>query len=158
MFQTPTIWVSDDSSEPQQSRFGILGSLRTTWTLRTPRVCGGHFVFFVPNPYNMGVYGLPWTLAVKIWQFDLTQDHLDPEDTEGMRRSLCSFCSKPLQYGYLWTPLEPSSQDLAIWPDSGPPGHRGYAEVTLPFLFQTPTIWVSMDSPGPQQSRFGNLT
>ena len=61
---------------------------------------GGHFVYLVPNPYNMGVYGLPWTPAVKIWKFDLTQDpDLDPEDTEGMQWS-------PLQYWCLWTPLD----------------------------------------------------
>ena len=66
---------------------------------------------FVPNPYNMGVYGLPWTPAVKIWHFELTQN---PEDTEGMRRSLCIFCSKPLQYGCLWTPLATSNQDLTF--------------------------------------------
>ena len=74
-----------DFRGPQQSRFGNLTSLRTTWT---PRVCGGHFAFFVPNPNNMGVYGLPWTPAVQSWQFDLTQDpDLDPEDTEGMQWS-----------------------------------------------------------------------
>ena len=37
----------------------------------------------------MGVYGLPWTPAVKIWKFELTQDQLDTEDTKGMQRSLC---------------------------------------------------------------------
>ena len=57
----------------------------------------------------MGVYGLPWTPAVKIWQFDLTQDHLDPEDTEdtkGMRRTLCLFVPNPYNkgvYGLAWT-------------------------------------------------------
>ena len=80
-----TYWVPMDSPGPQHPRFDISSWLRTTWTLRKPRVCGGHFAFFVPNPYNMGVYGLPWTPAVKIWQFKLTQDNLD---TEGMRRSL----------------------------------------------------------------------
>ena len=102
----------------------------------------------------MGVNRLPWTPAVKIWTFDLTQDHLDPEDTEGNQRSLCPFCSKSLQYGCLQTPLEHSIQDLEIWADSRPTGHwghRGYAVVT-------PIILVSMDSPGPQQSRFGNLS
>ena len=108
-----------NSPGPPQSRFDILSWLRTTWTLRTPRVCGGHFAFFVRNPYNMGVYGLPWTPAVKIWQFDLTQDHLDPEDPEGMRRSLCLFCSKPLQYGCLWTRMDPSND---FWGDSHPRG------------------------------------
>ena len=105
--------------------------------------------FFVTKLHNMGTVGLLWTPGIKMGHFELTQDHLDPEDPKGMRRSLCLFCSKPLQYGCLWTPLDPSSQDLAIWPDSGPPeprGHRGYVKVTLPFLFQTPTIWVSMDS------------
>ena len=69
----------------------------------------------------MGVYGLPGT--VKIWHFELTQDHLDTDVTEGMRRSLRLFCSQPLQYGCLWTPLDTSSQDLAILADSGPHGH-----------------------------------
>ena len=95
-----TYWVPMDSPGPQQSRFGNLTSLRTTWTPRTPRVCEGHFAFLVPSPYNIGVYGLPWTPAVKIWKFDLTQDPgLDPEDTEGMQWS-------PLQYWCLWTPLD----------------------------------------------------
>ena len=135
-----------NSPGPPQSRFDILSWLRTTWTLRTPRVTEGHFVFFVPNLYNMGVYGLPWTPTSKIWDFELTQDHLDPEDTEGNRRSLRPFCSQPLQYGCLWTPLDPSNQDLTFWANSRPPGHRGYVEVILPFLFQTPTIWAT-DSP-----------
>ena len=43
----------------------------------------GHFVFSVPNPYNMGVYGLPRTPAVKILHFELTQDQLVTEATEG---------------------------------------------------------------------------
>ena len=97
-----------NSPGPPQSRFDILSWLRTTWTLRTPRVTEGHFVFFVPNPYNMGVYGLPWTPTSKIWHFELTQDHLDTEDTEGNRRSLCPFWSQLLQYGCLWTPLDPA--------------------------------------------------
>ena len=58
---------------------------------------------------TLHTHELPWTPATKIWHFELTQDHLD---TEGNRRSLCQFCFKPLQYGCLWTPLDPSSQDL----------------------------------------------
>ena len=152
LFPTPTIWVSTDSPGPQQPRFDILSWLGTPRTLRTPRVPGGHFVIFVSNPCNMGVYGLPWTPAIKIWHFKLTWDPKDTEDTEGTRRSLCHFCFKSLQYGCLWTPLDPSNQDLTFWADLGPQGHwghRGYPEVTLSFLFQTLTIWVSMDSPGP---------
>ena len=107
------------------------------------------------KPGNMGTNELPWTPTSKIWHFELTQDHLDTEDTEGNRRSLCLFFSKPLQYGCLWTPLDPHIQDLTFWADSGP---WGYAKVTLPFLFQTPTILVSMDSPGPQQTGFDILS
>ena len=83
LLQNPTMWVSTDSPGPQQSSFGILSGLRTTWALRTPRVTEGHFVLSVPNPCNMGIYGLPWTPATKIWHFELTQFHLDTEDTEG---------------------------------------------------------------------------
>ena len=39
---------------------------QATLTLRTPRVCRGHFVILVSNPNNMGVYGLPWTPAIRI--------------------------------------------------------------------------------------------
>ena len=48
------------------------------------------------------------------------------------------FCYKSLLYGCLQT--------------------EGNAEVTLSFLFATPTIWVSTDSPGHQQSRFAILS
>ena len=84
----------------------------------------GHF-FFVPNPNNMGVYRLPWTQAIKIWHFELTQDHLETEDSKGMRRLLCFSSSKPLQHGCLQTPLVTSNQDLAFWAISGQPGHWG---------------------------------
>ena len=45
----------------------------------------------------MGVYGLPGT--VKIWHFELTQDHLDTDVTEGMRRSLRFFVRNPYNTG-----------------------------------------------------------
>ena len=131
LLETPTIWVSTYSPGPQQSRFDILGWLWTPRTLRSPRVPGGPFAIFVRNPNNMCVYRLPWTPAIAIWHFELTQDHLNTEDTEGARRSLCLSCSKPLQYGCLRTSLDPSYQDLSFWADSGPPGHWGCAEVTL---------------------------
>ena len=102
--QNPPIWAPLDSSEPKETKWDILSSLRTTWTLRTPRVTEGHFVFFVPNLYNMGVYGLPWTPPSKIWHFELTQDHLDTEDTVGVQRSLGSFIQIPTLWvsrGYL---------------------------------------------------------
>ena len=70
-------------------------------------MCGGHFAFFVPYPYIMGVYGLSWTAAVKIWHFKLTQDHLGTEDTKGVWRSLCLFVPNPYNmgvYGLPWTP------------------------------------------------------
>ena len=114
------IWVSMNSPGPPLPRFDILSWLRTTWTLMTPRS-----LFFVPNPYNMGVYGLPWTQAIKIWHFELTQDHLEAEDSKGMRRLLCFSSSKPLQYGCLQTPLVTSDQDLTFWAESGQPGHWG---------------------------------
>ena len=55
----------------------------------------------------MGVYGLPWTPAVKTWQFGLTQDHLDPEDTEGCGGHFAFFVPNPYNmgvYGLAWTP------------------------------------------------------
>ena len=74
-----------------------MGHFELTRDPKDPRTltCGGHFVFFVPNPYNMGVYGLPGTPTVKIWHFELTQDHLDTDNTEGMQRSLCFLFSTP---------------------------------------------------------------
>ena len=55
----------------------------------------------------MGVCGLPWTPAVKIWQFDLTKDHLDPEDPEGIEGHFVFFVPNPYNmdvYGLPWTP------------------------------------------------------
>ena len=101
-----------------RSRFGILSWLRTTWKLRTLRVCEGYFAFLVPNPYNMGVYRLHWSQAIKIWHFELYQDNLDTEDSKGMQRSLCLFVPNPYNgCNCLWTPLNPSSQDSAFWAD-----------------------------------------
>ena len=88
--------------------------------------------------------------------FELTQDPEGIEEPKGMQRSLF-FVPNP--YTTIWVSTDsPEQLDLAFWTDSRPPGHwchRGYAEVTSSFLFATPTIWVSMDSPGHQQSRFG---
>ena len=154
LLETPTIWVSTYSPGPQQSWFDILGWLWTPRTLRSPRVPGGPFAIFVRNPNNMCVYRLPWTPAIAIWHFELTQDHLNTEDTEGARRSLCLSCSKPLQYGCLRTSLDPSYQDLSFWADSGPPGHWGCAEVTL-------LIYKSKQNPQKVQvdrRRFSNMT
>ena len=75
----------------------------------------------------MGVYGLPGT--VKIWHFELTQDHLDTDDTE-----VTSFL---LQIPIIWVSTD----------------RRECRGRTLSFLFATPTIWVSTDSPGHQQPR-----
>ena len=50
----------------------------------------------------MGVHRLPWTKGVKIWQFELTYDHLDTEDTKGIQRSLHLFVPKP----YKWVPRD----------------------------------------------------
>ena len=127
-----------DPPGPQQPRCDILSWLKTTWT---PRVYGGHFAFFVPNPYNMSVYGLPWTPTVKLWHLDRA-DSVPPGHwwrwghffatnpynmgvyrPKGMQRSLCLFCLQPQQYGCQQTPLDTNSQDLPFWADSGPPGH-----------------------------------
>ena len=110
--QNPSIWVPLDYSRPRKSKWEILSWPGTPRTLRT-LTCGGHFVFFVPNPYNMGVYGLPGTPTVKIWHFELTQDHLDTDDTKGMRSGgPFVFCSQPLQYECLRTPWTPT---VKIW-------------------------------------------
>ena len=56
------------------------------------------------KPYNMCVYGLPLTPAIKVWHFELPWD---PKDTEGIWRYL--FHCKLLQYECLWTPLTSAS-------------------------------------------------
>ena len=96
-FQTPTKWVSTDYPVSQRSWFGIL-----SW-LRTLRVCGGPFVFFVPNPYNVGVYILPWTQAVimTFWASLGPQGHWG-----GWEGPFVSFVKNPYNmgvYGLPWT-------------------------------------------------------
>ena len=64
-------------------------------------------MFFVLNPCNMSVYGLPWTPTVKICHFELTQDHLDTDDTK-----VTFFVPNPYNmgvYGLPWT------QAIKIW-------------------------------------------
>ena len=69
LFQTPTIWVSTDSPGPQQPRFYFLSSEMTldpkdTEVTKDMQRLHCHFS---RNPYNVGAYRLPWTLAVRIW-------------------------------------------------------------------------------------------
>ena len=122
--QNPSIWVPLDFSRPRKSKWEILSWPGTPRTLRT-LTCGGHFVFFVPNPYNMGVYGLPGTPTVKIW-------HLDRADSgppghwwhRGYAEVPLFFVLNPYNmsvYGLPWTPT------VKLWhldrADSVPPGH-----------------------------------
>ena len=103
----------------------------------------------------MGTNELPWTPTSKIWHLELTQDHLDTEDTEGNRRSLCLFFPNPYNmgvYGLPWTPTSKIGQ-FELTQD-----HLDTDATKVTFLFQIPTIWVSTDSPGPKQSRFGILS
>ena len=51
---------------------------------------------FVPNPYNMGFYQLPWTPATKICHFELTQDHLNTEDAKGTKITLSFLFLTPI--------------------------------------------------------------
>ena len=61
------------------------------------------------------------------------------------------------QYGYLRTPLDLSNQ---FWGGSDPGGpnlgpRAFWRQIQKSaHLSQNPTIWVSVDSPGPQQSQF----
>ena len=80
----------------------------------------------------MGVYALPWTPAIKIDILSWPKD-LGPW---GCAEVPYLFCPKPLQYGFLGTPLDPSNQDLTFWANLGPPGQwgdRGWADVLFHF-------------------------
>ena len=88
----------------------------------------------------------PWE-AVLYRRLHFLDPWLGPRGPQRSLRAL-NFTLKTLQYGCLRTPLDPSNQDLAFWVDSGQPGLwglRGLVEVTLLFLFQTPTIF-SLDT------------
>ena len=68
-----------------------------------------------------------------------------------------SFCSKPLKYGCLQTPLKLKSQDLVVWAELWPPGHwghQGYMEVTSSFCSKT---LQNGRLQTPLDPRFGNL-
>ena len=52
----------------------------------------------------MGVYGLPWTPAVKFWHFGLTQDHLDTEATEVCGGHIVILVSNPYNMGVYGLP------------------------------------------------------
>ena len=114
LFQTPTIFSLDTSD--QDLTFWVESGQPGHWGLRGYAEVTSSF--FAPNPYNMGVYRLHWSQAIKIWHFELYQDNLDTEDSKGMQRSLCLFVPNPYNgCNCLWTPLYPSSQDSAFWAD-----------------------------------------
>ena len=52
---------------------------------------GGSFIIFVTTPYNMDVYKLPWTTAIKISHFDLTWD---TEDNKSEKKIFFNFDSE----------------------------------------------------------------
>ena len=93
LFQTPMILVGTNFPWPKHSRFDVLSWLAT---LRTPRLCKGSSIF-LPNPYDVGVDGLPLIHVFKIW-FSCWLGTLRTARGEGVRKSFCIFCSKPLQY------------------------------------------------------------
>ena len=93
LFQTTMISVGTNFPWPKHSRFDVLSWLAT---LRTPRLCKGSSIF-LPNPYDVGVVGLPLIHVFKIW-FSCWHGTLKTARGEGVRKSFCIFCSKPLQY------------------------------------------------------------
>ena len=85
----------------------------------------------------MGFYGIPWIPAIKIKHFELT------------------LFQTPM-ISWVRTFLDPSIQDLMFWADLQPWGHRGCAKVHQ-YSYQTPMMWVWMDSPWSTYSRFDFL-
>ena len=129
LFQTPMISVGTNFPWPKHSRFDVLSWLAT---LRTPRLCKGSSIF-LPNPYDVGVDGLPLIHVFKIFLADL-----GPWRQRGAR-----VCGNPSVFfaqnlynmsECLSTPLDPSIWDLTFWADMGPPGHWGCVEVHLFFV------------------------
>ena len=67
------------------------------------------------NGYTVKLWGKPiFFLFDKIWHFELTWDPKTTEVTKGVRRSIYHFCHTHLQYGCLWTLLDPNNRDLAF--------------------------------------------
>ena len=80
-----------------------------------------------------------------------------PQGSFGPKFKNLYFSHKTPQYGCLWTPLDLSSHNLTFLSSLGPQGYerafwRQIQKSAL--LSQNPTIWVSVDSPGPRQSQF----
>ena len=80
-----------------------------------------------------------------------------PGSQQSRLNILSWLCSKPLWYWWVRTFLDPSIQDLMFWADLQPWGHRGCAKVHQ-YSYQTPMMWVWMDSPWSTYSRFFLLT
>ena len=110
----------------------------------------GHWLlqgqFFVPNSYNMGVYGLPWTLQSKyafLCFLRRTRTLWTPRVGEG------------LSVFILWNPnsmavyrLDPSHQNLPFWTDLGPNRPQtksSFPKKLLSFDFLIYTMWAEHD-------------
>ena len=146
-----------DSPGPQQSQFDIF---ELTWTSRVRKgllAPNSKICTFVTKPIiwvSVDSSG-PQQLFGGVTRIPMVQIWV--QGPFGTKFKNLHFCHKTPQYGCLWTRLGPSN---FLGGDSDPGGPNlgprvFWRQIQKSALFsQNPTIWVSMDSPGPQQSFF----
>ena len=107
----------------------------------------------------MGIYGLPWTLAISFGVVRTPGVQIWVQGPFGAKFKNLPFCHKTPRYGCLWTRLG-LSNFLGGDSDPGGPnlGPRAFwRQIQKSELFsQNPVIWVSVDSSGSQQSFGGD--
>ena len=109
--QNPTILVSVDSPGPQQPFLGWLGPQGSKFGSKDLLAPNLKFWTSITKLHKMGAYGIPWTLAVKIWHFRADFDLVGIRAFWQRINKLC-FSHESKKYGCLWTPLNRSP---VIW-------------------------------------------
>ena len=134
--------------------FKVIWSLGPNFCSKGPLAPNSKNCNFLIKPHNTGVYGLAWTPAL-IFEviFDYGTKFLN-QGPFGPNLKKMQFSHKIPQNGCLWNYLDPRNHCKVIWTLRPNFCSKGlWPQIQKIAIFsQNPTIWVSMDSPGPKQS------
>ena len=156
-----------NSLDPRNQGGTLLSWLRPSrgsWGPISNLAGNSNFLDFFTKPNNMGVYGLPWTSATKIWHFWADSGPLEGPGVQFYVwweiQIFLDFFTKPNNMGVYWLSWTSATKASHFWADSNPPeGPRVPFQIWREIQFflissQNQTKWVSTDSPRPCQPRF----
>ena len=84
---------------PQQSVFREFGPLGQSFGAKGLLEPNSKIRTFVTKPYNMGVYGLPCTLAISFWGIWIPVPNFGSKGLLEPNSKICTFVTKPYNMG-----------------------------------------------------------